>query len=138
VEEKHDSFRVGVDLVRVADVAETVAHFGDRYLRRIYTEHELASCTGVPEVAAASLAARFAAKEAVLKVLRPAGARPDWRDIEVHRDEVGACEICLTSSAARLAAEAGVTQLAVSLTHEHELAMAVVVAAVSRREVRVA
>ena len=48
----------------------------ERYLERIYTEHELKLCIGEPLVEAASLAARFAAKEATIKVLRPGGHHP--------------------------------------------------------------
>jgi holo-[acyl-carrier protein] synthase len=122
--------RVGVDLMSVADVAASVARFGDRYLRRIYTEHELATCAGAPE----RLAARFAAKEAVIKVLRPADAQPDWRSIEVRRDDHGACDLRLTGEAARLADHEGIAQLAVSLTHEAGLAAAVVVATTASEE----
>ena len=120
--------RVGVDLVAVQDVAASVERFGERYLGRIYTDHERACCSGDPAVTAAGLAARFAAKEAVLKVLRPVGRRPEWRAIEVVRQPGGACEVALSGEATRLAADAGVRQLAVSLTHEAGMAAAVAVA----------
>ena len=120
------TIRVGTDLVRVHDVAESMDRFGDRYLRRVYTDHELETCGGV----AARLAARFAAKEATIKVLRPADVRPDWRAIEVRRHESGACDLQLSGTAAAQAAAAGITGLAVSLTHEGDLAAAVVVASV--------
>ena len=56
----------GIDLVDVREVDASVARFGDRYLRRIYTEQEIRSCgRGEPRFAS-RLAARFAAKEAVL------------------------------------------------------------------------
>ena len=57
---------------------------------------------------AAGLAARFAAKEAAIKALRPAGPQPDWRSIEVRRDPEGWCDMHLTGEAARLAEIAGV------------------------------
>lgn len=120
--------RVGVDLVAVDDVAASVERFGARYLQRIYTDHERACCVGDPSAVAAGLAARFAAKEAALKVLRPQGARPEWRSIEVVRQPHGACDLVLTGEAARLADEAGLHHLAVSLTHEAGMAAAVVVA----------
>lgn len=125
--------RVGVDLVQVTDVEESMRRFGDRYLSRIYTRHELASCQGPPVVTSSGLAARFAAKEAVLKVLRPSGPRPPWRTIEVVRHPHGWCSIRLRGSAARLAAEAGVESMAVSLTHENDYAGAVVVASCAAR-----
>ena len=120
--------RVGADITRVDDVSASVARFGERYLRRVFTPHEIASCTGSPSVAAASLAARFAAKEATIKVLRPVDATPAWRTIEVHRHPSGWSEIRLTGEAAKLAATAEITELAVTLTHDGDLAAAVVIA----------
>jgi len=128
------TLRVGVDVVAVADVAASVRRFGDRYVQRIFTPHEIDSCLnpvgrdpGVATYATASLAARFAAKEAVVKVLRPPEARPEWRSIEVHRTAGGWCEIRLSGQAAELAAAAGIDGFAVSLTHEEPIAAAVVV-----------
>ena len=123
--------RVGVDLVVVAEVAESVEHFGDRYLHRLFTPHELVCCRTGAGYSAQSLAARFAAKEATVKVLRPGGPRPEWRSIEVHRSEGGWCELRLTGRAAALAAEGCIDGWAVSLTHESMMAAAVVVGTVS-------
>jgi holo-[acyl-carrier protein] synthase len=123
--------RVGVDLVVVAEVAEAVEHFGDRYLHRLFTRHELVCCRTGSGYSAQSLAARFAAKEATVKVLRPVGPRPEWRSIEVHRSEGGWCELRLTGRAAALAAAGSIDGWAVSLTHESMMAAAVVVGTVS-------
>lgn len=124
------SIRVGVDVVAVPEVAESLHAHGRRYLERVFTPHELASCRrGVDDgYAPESLAARFAAKEAVLKVLRPVGARPEWRSIEVHQTERGWCEVRLSGRAADLAARAGITDVAVSLSHEPAVAAAVAAA----------
>jgi len=122
------AIRVGTDVVAVRQVADSVARFGARYLQRVYTEHEISSCTGSPPVRAAGLAARFAAKEATIKVLRPVGHQPDWRSVEVRRDSRGWCTMALSGHAAALADQAGIADLAVSLTHEGDVAAAVVVA----------
>ncbi len=122
------AIRVGTDVVAVRQVADSVARFGTRYLQRVYTEHEINSCTGSPPVRAAGLAARFAAKEAPIKVLRPVGHQPDWRSVEVRRDPRGWCTMALSGHAAALADQAGIGDLAVSLTHEGDVAAAVVVA----------
>ena len=124
------SIRVGVDVVAVAEVAESLDAHGHRYLERVFTPHELASCRSSPDdgYAPEALAARFAAKEAVLKVLRPVGARPEWRSIEVHHADGGWCEVRLTGRAAHLAALAGITDVAVSLSHEPAVAAAVAAA----------
>jgi holo-[acyl-carrier protein] synthase len=128
------AIRVGVDLVAVADVMESVERFGDRYVQRIFTSHEIACCRSdvgpqdpVLRYSFESLAARFAAKEATLKVLRPVGPRPAWRSIEVFRSEGGWCEIRLRGRASALAELAGIDRWAVSLTHEAAMAAAVVV-----------
>jgi holo-[acyl-carrier protein] synthase len=122
------ALRVGADVVSVHQVEESVARFGSRYLERIYTQHELESSVGRSPVRAASLAARFAAKEATLKVLRPVGHQPDWRSVEVRRHAGGWCTMALSGHAAVLADQAGIAELAVSLTHEGDVAAAVVVA----------
>jgi holo-[acyl-carrier protein] synthase len=127
------AIRVGADVVAVHQVAESIAHFGSRYLERVYTDHELSSCVGGPPVRAAGLAARFAAKEATIKVLRPVGHQPDWRSVEVRRHSEGWCTMGLSGYAAALAAQAGIADLAVSLTHEGDVAAAVVVALCSPR-----
>jgi holo-[acyl-carrier protein] synthase len=122
------TLRVGTDLVPVSHVADSVARFGDRYVGRVYTAHEVSCCQGTPTAVAAGLAARFAAKEATIKVLRPVDHQPDWRSIEIRRDPAGWCGVHLTDGAARLAREQGISNLAVSLTHEAGMAAAVVVA----------
>jgi holo-[acyl-carrier protein] synthase len=120
--------RVGMDLVEVGQVAASLDRFGDRYLKRIFTAHEIASCIGPPTVVAAGLAARFAAKEATIKVLRPPGSQPEWRSMEVRRHPEGWCSMVLSGQAFALAERAGIHELAVSLTHEETIAGAVVVA----------
>ena len=80
------ALRVGTDLVHVPDVAASIDRFGARYLHRVYTDAELDTCrSGAGGWSPERLAARFAAKEAVLKVLRPADG-VSVRDIEVGAD----------------------------------------------------
>jgi holo-[acyl-carrier protein] synthase len=125
--------RVGIDLVMVDDVARSLEAFGDRFLERVFTRHEVDCCrrpdgeNGPVGYSLPSLAARMAAKEATLKVLRPVGPRPPWREIEIRRTGAGWCEVALTGRASSLAVEGGLEQLAVSLTHEATVAAAVVV-----------
>jgi holo-[acyl-carrier protein] synthase len=117
------ALRVGIDLVQAATVAEAIAEHGERYLRRVYTEAELTQCGGDP----LRLAARFAAKEAAMKVLRPGDAAVPWPSIEVVRDAEGVPVLTLHGPAAELASAAGLVAFAVSLTHEDAYAAAVVV-----------
>jgi len=121
--------RVGIDIASVGETASSIARFGDRYLRRIFTARELVVLTALtePEATAAAAAARFAAKEAAIKVLRPRGAEIDWHDIEVLRCLRGAPFLRLSGGAAELAKCARIHQLSVSLTHEGTLAAAIVI-----------
>ena len=123
------TLRVGVDLVRVADVAASLARFGDRYAARVYTPDECAYCRADSSQSAQRFAARFAAKEATLKVLRPAADDGvAWQSIEVRQLTEGACEVHLHGEALSLARRVGVAELSVSMSHEQEYATATVVA----------
>jgi len=118
---------VGIDLVSVPEVRQAWHTFGERYLRRVYTSTELVDCRMSADPAP-RLAARFAAKEATIKALMVEGAQPPWTSMEVWRHPLGWCEMRLTGHAARIAEERGIGRLAVSLSHEGNLAAAVVVA----------
>jgi len=120
--------RVGVDLMSVDEVDASIARFGDRYVRRVFTAHEIESCCRGSHIVSEGLAARFAAKEATIKVLQPKGIQPDYRSIEVRRHEEGWCELVLSGTAAEMAKEQGLRHLALSITHEAGMAAAVVVA----------
>jgi holo-[acyl-carrier protein] synthase len=120
--------RVGIDLVSVDCVEESIRAHAERYLERVYTERELEDCRTATGVDPERLAARFAAKEATMKVLRPDDEGIPWRAIAVQRDPSGSVDLELSGRAAALAADAGVAELAVSLTHEGAFAAAIVVA----------
>jgi holo-[acyl-carrier protein] synthase len=119
---------VGVDLVKVDEVQEAIACFGDRYLDRVFTAHELACAGGEAEVRARHLAARFAAKEATMKALGPDDRLPAWRSIEVRQEPGGRCSLRLSGHAAKLARRFHLSEFAVSLSHEGPIAVAVVFA----------
>ncbi len=123
------SIALGVDLVSVRDVAESLARFGDRYTERLFTRDEIAYCLTDPELAAQRFAARFAAKEATMKALRVVATDAvAWSSIEVRRTPDGWCEIVLHDAARHLADRAGVSDLALSMSHERDYATATVVA----------
>jgi holo-[acyl-carrier protein] synthase len=115
--------RTGCDLQRIGDVSDAVRDFGDRYLDRVYTPVEQESYrTG----GAASLAARFAAKEAVLKLIGSADGI-DPRSVEIAQEE-GRPVVRLSGLAATLAERAGLGPIDVSLSHSGDHALAVAVA----------
>jgi holo-[acyl-carrier protein] synthase len=121
---------VGTDLVQLSRVRESIATFGDRFLRRVFTEGELAYANAAPDLASSRLAARLAAKEATLKALDLVEHGIGWHDIEIARGPSGAPSLLLRGTARAAAEEAGLTEgdLALSLSHEGDYATAVVIA----------
>ena len=111
----------GVDLVEIDRIADLYRRYGDRLRARVYTDREWADCAG----SADSLAARFAAKEATIKAL---GSRePALREIEVLRTRDSRPRLELRGRAAQIARRQGVRELALSLSHARQHAVAVVV-----------
>jgi holo-[acyl-carrier protein] synthase len=123
--------RVGTDLVFIDTVRESIEIHAEHYLDRVYTSREVDDCRGARGLDAERLAARFAAKEATLKVLRPREEGIPWNTIEVCRDPSGWVEVELSGPAAALAAQEGVTGLSLSIAHEGDFATAVVIASCS-------
>ena len=118
-----DDLAVGVDIIEIDRVAATLERFGSRFLERIYTAGEIAYCRG----RAPQLAARFAAKEAVMKALGTGTRGVGWREVEVVRVKSGQPSITLHGRAAVRAEHIGVGPLAVSLSHSRAYAVASVV-----------
>jgi holo-[acyl-carrier protein] synthase len=116
--------RTGVDLIEISRVEEAIARHGNRFLQRIYTKDELAYCRND----LASLAARFAAKEAVSKALGCGIGDVGWREIEIADDENKAPRLILRGAAEILAKDLGLATWSVSLSHTREHAVAFVVA----------
>ena len=119
--------KTGVDLIEIERVQRAVARHGARFLQRVYTATERQDCQQRME----SLAARFAAKEAVAKALGTGIWRHgvEWTDIEIVRDPTsGAPQLQLHGAAAAHAQQMGLTEWSVSLSHDQERAIAFVVA----------
>jgi len=118
-------FAVGIDVIEIARVARVLRRHPDRFLRRVYTAEEVAFCRGrVPE-----LAARFAAKEAIMKALGTGARGLAWREIEILPNQRGKPLVYLHGQARARAEHIGLHGVDVSLTHSHELAIAAVVGA---------
>lgn len=131
VEIEGHSVRVGCDIADIADIAYSLEKFGDRYLHKVFTAGEIDDCRGDHRVP--RLAARFAAKEAVIKAF----AEPDMafplREIEVTRD--GPLPLIrLSGSVAQRAELQGWLSTSLSLSHAdcHAMAVVVVVCKASR------
>ena len=118
---------VGVDLAEVSEVQRSIDLFGAKYLDRVFTPREQAQSAESSDPTP-HLAARFAAKEATIKVLSVEDAIPPWTSMELDREPSGGSTLHLTGTAARFALEKGIDSLLVSLSHENDMAIAVVVA----------
>jgi holo-[acyl-carrier protein] synthase len=105
-----------VDLARFALILERTPHLGDR----LFTPAERTA-------AVQSLAATFAAKEALAKALGAPGGL-EWQDVEVHRDEMGKPSLQITGSVAAAASVLGIVRWHVSLSHDGGTAIAMVIA----------
>jgi holo-[acyl-carrier protein] synthase len=117
---------IGSDIVEVARVERLITRY-ERAERRLFTEDEIDYCRARRNWHE-HMAARFAAKEAVLKALGVGIGACSLREIEVVSQPSGAPELVLHGTAARLAGDRGVTRWHISLTHTSSLAQATVVA----------
>jgi holo-[acyl-carrier protein] synthase len=118
-------YAVGIDVIEIDRVRAVLRRHPERFLRRVYTAEEVAFCRGrVPE-----LAARFAAKEAVMKALGTGARGLAWREIEILPNQRGKPLVYLHGNAAARGQAIGLKGVDVSLTHSRELAIAAVVGA---------
>lgn len=128
--------RVGTDVQEIAAVAEALRDHDQRYLRRVFTQQEIDVSTGgsttavggLDASATASLAGRYAVKEATIKTLRPVDTGVSWLDIEVVRQPGGWCSLELHGAALRLADASNLSHWAVSFAHDGDAAVATVIA----------
>ncbi|MCK9519766.1 MAG: holo-ACP synthase [Dehalococcoidia bacterium] len=116
-------FAVGIDIIEIDRVADVIERHGDRFLNRIYTPDEIAHCRG----RVSELAARFAAKEAVMKALGTGVRGVSWKDIEVLPNRRGKPLVFLYGRGAARARHIELRGLEISLTHSKLYAIASVV-----------
>lgn len=115
---------IGVDLALIPRVRQVVARWDERFLRRVFTDEEIAYCRRrrdpIPH-----LAARFAAKEATLKALGT-GMRlgVSWREMEVRRERGQAPTMVLSGRCRAIARAKGAHRVLLSLTHDGDYALA--------------
>jgi holo-[acyl-carrier protein] synthase len=112
---------LGVDIIKVARIRAAIARFGPRFSARILTPAEARYVRDRPE----NLAGRWAAKEAVSKVLGLGVRGVGWREIEIERLPTGQPAVRLHDRAARRAEQLGIERIAVSISHESDYAIAI-------------
>jgi holo-[acyl-carrier protein] synthase len=112
---------LGIDIIKVGRIRDTLARFGPRFSQRVLTPSEHRYVRDRPE----TLAGRWAAKEAVSKVLGLGVRGIGWKDIEVERLPTGQPAVRLHGRAARRAEQLGMTRIALSISHESDYAVAI-------------
>lgn len=118
---------MGIDIAEVPRIAESIERYGERFLNRVFTVEEIRYCDSKAN-RAERYAARFAAKEAAMKALGTGwnhGVR--WRDIEVHRQPGRRPTIKFHGRAAEFVAKLGAKNVALSISHTPEHAIANVI-----------
>ena len=113
----------GIDIVEIERVGRVTAEYGKRFLERIYTEQEILYCRG----RAPQLASRFAAKEAVMKLLGTGTRGVGCKEIEIRRRRGSAPFIKLSGRAKMRAMQIGLHDIALSLSHSEQYAVASVI-----------
>jgi len=111
---------IGTDIIEIERIREAIDRFGERFLRRVFTDAELS----IYGHRAHSLAASFASKEAVMKALGTGARGVGWRDIETLYHSTGKPLIKLNGRAKDEAGKLGIKEIDVSLSHSREYAVA--------------
>jgi phosphopantetheine--protein transferase-like protein len=112
---------LGIDIIKVERIAAALKKHGDRFPRRVLTDGENRYVRNRPQ----NFAGRWAAKEAVSKVLGLGVRGVGWTEIEIQRLPTGAPSVKLHGRAARRAEQLGMGRIAVSISHEGEYAVAI-------------
>ena len=112
---------LGIDIIKVDRIKAAIERFGSRFSRRVLTSAEQRYVRDRPE----TFAGRWAAKEAVSKVLGLGVRGIGWRDIEIERMPTGQPAVRLHGRAAARAEQLGMGRIAVSITHEADYAVAI-------------
>ncbi len=115
---------IGIDLVDIERIVAVLGKHPDRFRRRVLTDLEQRYCGRNAE----RIAGRWAAKEAVSKVLGLGVRGVGWREIEVLPNRAGAPQVQLHARAAARALALGLEQVTVSISHERKMAVAVAIA----------
>lgn len=115
---------IGTDITSIQRIEKAVERFGERFIKKVFTEDEASYCKGKKEQAA-HLAARFAAKEAILKALGTGISKGiGFKDVEVAREQGRRPEVILNGKAKDVAESLGVKNIHLSISHDSGLAAA--------------
>jgi holo-[acyl-carrier protein] synthase len=113
---------IGVDIIEINRVEAVITRWGKTFLERVFTPQELKSFSST-----SSLAARFAAKEAVLKAIGACDKGISWQDIEILAESSGKPLVKLTGKAKLQADASAIEKFNISLSHSRDYAVAFVI-----------
>ena len=113
----------GVDIISVIRIKEIIDRWGDKFLKKVFTQGERSYCND-KTIPAQHYAVRFAAKEAAFKMLGTGMRDVRWCDVYIKRDDLGKPEVKLRGRAAHKADQLGIEKLHISLSHEKKYAVA--------------
>ena len=116
---------IGCDIIEIERIARAIK--SESFIRRVFTAEDAAYCQRRGQQAAASFAARFAAKEAVLKALGTGLREGSLQEIAVDNDGLGKPLVQLSGHFAMLAKQLGVKNIQISLSHSRDFAVAYVI-----------
>jgi holo-[acyl-carrier protein] synthase len=118
---------IGTDIIECLRIAQMIERHGELFIRRVYTDHEIAYCS-TKKAATQHYAGRWAAKEAVLKALGTGWVRGiSWRDVEVRNKVGGAPTVALRGGAKEVLERSGISHMHISISHcrSHAIAYAI-------------
>ena len=115
---------IGTDIIECVRIAQMIEKHGEVFLQRVFTQKEIVYCSS-RKAATQHYAGRWAAKEAVLKVLGTGWAKGiQWTDVEVVNEVSGAPMIKMTGKAAEIARERGIREVMITISHCRSFATA--------------
>lgn len=116
----------GIDIVKNKRIERLIDKYGEKFLKKIYTESEINYCQNKKN-SAVSFAARFAAKEALLKALGTGMRNNSWQEIEIINNKLGKPEVELYKKTAEYAEDLKVESIFLSISHEKDYSIAQII-----------
>ena len=113
---------VGIDIIEIKRIQNVKSKYPNRFLKKIFTENEIIYCRN----RSSQLAARFAAKEAMMKALGTGIRGVSWKDVEVIRYRGQAPQIKLSGRGKKVGERIGLKNTSLSISHSREYAVACV------------
>jgi holo-[acyl-carrier protein] synthase len=120
--------KIGTDICSLKRIGDAYARFGEKFLAKILTDNEIRYVVSEPPHTVTRLAGRFAAKEAASKALGTGWHGVGWKEVEIVRMPSGEPTIRLHGRAQAIAERRGLAEWQVSISHEREFAVAMVLA----------